>query len=197
MACRKEPGSCHIKISIKRYCPAGTKVGQNWYQSNRKDKLYCRNVSFTMPKGTPPREEHKRTWRVYIPRAPVIDVIRQESMDSHSPNPHTCIAASIEPADWSSRYNLLRRRSDNPDLHTQVCLSHSTKGSRHPYAGVVLFDTIPIGWVRKHNSVGLTPLQRWCSDAVSAQRRSIPKCNDYSVGAPTLLRVKNCIFRHN
>jgi hypothetical protein len=47
--------------TIYRDCPAGTKVGQNWYQSNRKDKLYCRQVSFTMPQGTTSREEHKRT----------------------------------------------------------------------------------------------------------------------------------------
>jgi hypothetical protein len=39
-------------------------VGQNWYQSNRKDKLYCRQVSFTMPQGTPSREEIKRNWRL-------------------------------------------------------------------------------------------------------------------------------------
>ncbi len=42
---------------LKRYCPAGTKVGQNWYQSNRNENLYCRQVSFTMPQGTPSREE--------------------------------------------------------------------------------------------------------------------------------------------
>jgi hypothetical protein len=43
-------------------------------------------------------------------------------------------------------------------------------------AAVVLFDAIPTGWVSKHNSVGLIPLQRRYSDAVAAQRRSIPKC---------------------
>jgi hypothetical protein len=42
--------------------------------------------------------------------------------------PYTDITASIEPADQSSRYNLLRRRSDNPDFVTQVCVSYSTKG---------------------------------------------------------------------
>jgi hypothetical protein len=42
--------------------PGGTKVGQNWYQSNRKDKLYCRQMSFSMPQGTPSREYHKRNW---------------------------------------------------------------------------------------------------------------------------------------
>ena len=44
-------------------------------------------------------------------------------------------------------------------------------------AVVVLFDAILTGWVSKHNSVGLIPLQRRCSDAVAAQRRSIPKCS--------------------
>jgi len=64
-------------------------------------------------------------------------------------------------------------------------------------AAVVLFDAIPTGWVSKLNSVGLIPLQRRYSDAVAAQRRSIPKCIDYSVGTPTLRRVKKCLFRHN
>ncbi len=40
----------------------------------------------------------------------------------------------------------------------------------------LLFDAIPTGWVSKHNSVGLIPLQRRYSEAVAAQRRSIPKC---------------------
>ncbi len=59
-------------------------------------------------------------------------------------------------------------------------------------AAVVLFDAIPTGWVSKHNSVGLIPLQRRCSDAVAAQRRSIPnvqlkgRYNHYSGGTPTL-----------
>ncbi len=44
-------------------------------------------------------------------------------------------------------------------------------------AAVVLFDTILTGWVSNHNSVGLILLQRRCSDAVAAQRRSIPKCS--------------------
>ncbi len=44
-------------------------------------------------------------------------------------------------------------------------------------AAVVLFDAILTGWVSKHNSVGLIPLQRRYSDAVAAQRRSIPKCS--------------------
>jgi hypothetical protein len=43
-------------------------------------------------------------------------------------------------------------------------------------AAVVHFDAIPTGWVSKHNSVGLIPLQRRYFDAVAAQRRSIPKC---------------------
>jgi len=30
-----------------------TERGQNWYQSNRKDKLNCQKVSFTMPYWTP------------------------------------------------------------------------------------------------------------------------------------------------
>ena len=42
----------------------GTKVGQHWYQSNRKDKLYCRQVSFTMPQWTPLQEFHKRFQRL-------------------------------------------------------------------------------------------------------------------------------------
>jgi hypothetical protein len=44
-------------------------------------------------------------------------------------------------------------------------------------AAVVLFDAILTGWVSKHNSVGLISLQRRCSSAVAAQRRSIPKCS--------------------
>ncbi len=43
-------------------------------------------------------------------------------------------------------------------------------------AAVVLFDANQTGWVSKHNSVGLIPLQRRYSDAVAAKRRSIPKC---------------------
>jgi hypothetical protein len=38
----------------------GTKGGQNWYQSIHYDVLSCRQVSFTLPQGTPSREEHKR-----------------------------------------------------------------------------------------------------------------------------------------
>jgi hypothetical protein len=45
-----------------------------------------------------------------------------------------------------------------------------------------LFDAIPTGWVSRHNSVGLIPLQHRCSDAVAAQRRSIPKCSVKSSG---------------
>jgi hypothetical protein len=37
----------------------GTKGGQNWYQSIPYDSLSCRQVSFTLPQGTPSREEHK------------------------------------------------------------------------------------------------------------------------------------------
>jgi hypothetical protein len=90
----------------------------------------------------------------------------------------------------------------------------------------VLFDAIPTGWVSKHYSVGLIRLQRRRSDTVDAQLRFIPKCAvkmsavslqrhgsdavavqrrftsipkgyDYSEVAPTLLRVKKCLFRHN
>jgi hypothetical protein len=34
-------------------------------------------------------------------------------------------------------------------------------------AAVVLFDAVPTGWVSKHNSVGLIPLQRRYSDTVA------------------------------
>jgi hypothetical protein len=34
----------------------GTKVGQNWNQSIHYDILFCRQVSFTLPQGTPSRE---------------------------------------------------------------------------------------------------------------------------------------------
>jgi hypothetical protein len=37
---------------------------QYLYQSNRKDKLYCRQVSFTMAQWTPSREYHKRFQRL-------------------------------------------------------------------------------------------------------------------------------------
>jgi hypothetical protein len=40
-------------------------VGKNWYQSNRHENLYCRQVSFSMPQGTPSREEYKHSWRLY------------------------------------------------------------------------------------------------------------------------------------
>jgi hypothetical protein len=43
--------------------------------------------------------------------------------------PYTCITASIEPADRSSKYNHLHRRSYNPNLHSQVCVSYCTKGT--------------------------------------------------------------------
>jgi hypothetical protein len=36
-----------------------TEVDQNRYQSIHFDKLSCRQVSFSDPKGTPSREEHK------------------------------------------------------------------------------------------------------------------------------------------
>jgi hypothetical protein len=34
-------------------------VGRNWYQSIHFDELSCRQVSFTLPQGTPSREEQK------------------------------------------------------------------------------------------------------------------------------------------
>jgi hypothetical protein len=36
----------------------GTKVGQNWYQPFHYDILFCRQVSLTLPQGTPSREFH-------------------------------------------------------------------------------------------------------------------------------------------
>ena len=67
-------------------------------------------------------------------------------------------------------------------------------------AAVVLFDAILTGWVSKHNSVGLIPVQRRCSDAVAAQRWSIPKCSLHfgivrrcscvKVGLPDFLQQK-------
>ncbi len=42
-----------------RYCPMGTMGGQNCYQSIPYDILSCRQVSFTLPLGTPSREEHE------------------------------------------------------------------------------------------------------------------------------------------
>jgi hypothetical protein len=43
-------------------------------------------------------------------------------------------------------------------------------------ASLVHFNTIPTGWVSKHYNVGLILLNSRNSDAVAAQRRSIPKC---------------------
>jgi hypothetical protein len=40
-------------------------------------------------------------------------------------------------------------------------------------------------------------VQRRRFDTVAAYSVSIPKCNDYSLGAPTLLRVQKCLFKHN
>ena len=61
--------------------------------------------------------------------------------------------------------------------HLPCPKGHHHERSFNVIAAVVLFDAIPTGWVSKHNSVGLIPLQRRCSDAVAAQRRSIPKCS--------------------
>jgi len=41
-----------------------TEGGQNWYQSIHFDVLSDRQVSFTLPQGTPSREEHKRIQRL-------------------------------------------------------------------------------------------------------------------------------------
>jgi hypothetical protein len=57
------PNLAVCKIGLK-VLSKGTKVGQDWYQSNRKDKMYCRQMSFSMPQGTPSREYHKCTWRL-------------------------------------------------------------------------------------------------------------------------------------
>jgi hypothetical protein len=40
-----------------------TEVGRNWYQSIHIDKLPYRQVSFSGPKWTQSREEHKRVKR--------------------------------------------------------------------------------------------------------------------------------------
>jgi hypothetical protein len=49
-------------VYLQRNCPMGTKGGggQNGYQTIHSYVLSCRQVSFTLPQGTPPREEHKR-----------------------------------------------------------------------------------------------------------------------------------------
>ncbi len=102
----------------------GTKVGQNWYQSIHYDVLSWWQVSFTLPQGTPSREEHKRSQRHYY-----------------------------------------------------------------------FFNAIPTCWVSKDNSVGLIWLQRRNSDAVAAQRRSIPKCvvkTPAGIITASVLRGYNC-----
>ncbi len=60
-----------------RYCLRKTEGGQNWYQSIRKDKLYCKQLSFTMAQWTPSQEFHKRfRWIYYflMPSQPVRSV---------------------------------------------------------------------------------------------------------------------------
>jgi hypothetical protein len=69
----------------------------------------------------------------------------------------------------------------NDGLEGTLKTKFSNKGHHHEsiiniLGGCSTFDAIPTGWVSKHKSVGLIPLQRRCSDAVAAQRRSIPKC---------------------
>jgi hypothetical protein len=70
-----------------------------------------------------------------------------------------------------------------------------TRGALTFLAAVVLFDAIPTGWVSNHNSVGLIPLQRRYTDAVAAQRRSIPKCvvkTSAGIITASVLRRCNC-----
>ncbi len=54
--------------------------------------------------------------------------------------------------------------------------AHHHERSINFSASLVHFNTIPTGRASKHYSVGLILLQRPNSDAVAAQRRSIPKC---------------------
>jgi hypothetical protein len=54
------PPPTYCRRLLDRYLK-GTKVGQNWYQSNRKGKLYCRQVhNLTCPKG----HHHERSINV-------------------------------------------------------------------------------------------------------------------------------------
>ncbi len=70
-----------------------------------------------------------------------------------------------------------------------------TRGALTFLAAVVLFDAIPTGWVSNHNSLALIPLQRRYTDAVAAQRRSIPKCvvkTSAGIITASVLRRCNC-----
>ena len=49
-----------------------TEVDGYWYQSIHFDKLSCRQVSFSGPKWTPPREEHKRLSTVHFNANPSV-----------------------------------------------------------------------------------------------------------------------------
>jgi hypothetical protein len=46
------------KINLK-VLSNGNRGGPKWYQSIHFDKLVCRQVSISSPKGTPSQEEHK------------------------------------------------------------------------------------------------------------------------------------------
>ncbi len=50
-------------LRVHRSCQMKTAVGRNWYQTIHFDKLSCRQVSFSAPKQTLSREEHKRFQR--------------------------------------------------------------------------------------------------------------------------------------
>ncbi len=50
-----------FKGTVQRELRGG---GQNWYQSIHYDILSFRQVFFTLPQGTPSREEHKRFQRL-------------------------------------------------------------------------------------------------------------------------------------
>jgi hypothetical protein len=58
-----------IKTLFKGTVQWELRGGQNWYQWIHSYVLSCRQVPFTLPQGTPPREEHKRFQRLRLRRS--------------------------------------------------------------------------------------------------------------------------------
>jgi hypothetical protein len=55
-----------------------TEGGRRWNQSNRKNKLYCRQVSMSFLKWTPSREEHKNKNKTQSPHGQIYPKMREK-----------------------------------------------------------------------------------------------------------------------
>ncbi len=124
--------------------------------------------SFFEPQWTPSREEHKRFQRL---KGTVQWELRWVKIG---------INRSIMIYSFAGK------------CHLPCPKGHHHESFKNVSVALLLFDAIPTCWVRKDNSVGLICRN---SDAVAAQRQSIPKCvvkTSAGIITASVLRRCNC-----